>query len=316
MNTNTTNTNNETLSVINPIALLADNGIKVNTSANAVTNYRRVLLKDGVIPPSGISDSLLCIMGEASRKAATIDKGMGELALMVGAAVYSEEWKTLKPLYPVKKKDEKGKETVEFKQGKEFSKWTNFVQYMLPTASRSTSLNYVGAVLDVIIPAQKGELEGLEELGKLPVPTASLVKAGVKDANIREKFKEVLAEMHKDKEGAFSQRDYKDALQKAKERANAAEGKKPKSSETTSESAGAVTSQLAGHAVYYSMNDGYIFQFGSVKSEGHLTVKEGYVPKFLELLRKADKDKDAAVQFVHALLMHVEGVTPEEELEG
>lgn len=310
--------NNENLSVINPIALLANNGIKVNTSANAVTNYKRILFKDGVLVPKGMSDSLLCIMGEASRKAATIDKGMGELALMVGAAVYSEEWKTLKPLYPVKKKNTEGKEIADFdvREGKPFQKWTNFVQYMLPNASRSTSLNYVGAVIDVIIPAQKGELEGLEELGKLPVPTASLVKSGVKDANIREKLKEVLAEMHKEKKGVFSQRDYKDALNMAKERAGAIEGTKPKDDKPTNESAGAVTSQLAGHAVYYSLNDGYIFQFGSVKSEGHLTVKEGYIPKFLELLRKADKDKDAAVQFVHALLMHVEGVTPEEELEG
>ena len=308
---------NNNIAVKTPFDIIAEiPAIKFSVTDSAVKTAR-TYFKGKVFLPANenggeMSAALLCAMAQAGKAAENVESGMERIAYLVGASVYSEEWKTL---YPVVESDGKLKS-----RKTPFKSQTEFISYMLPTVARSTALNYVSAVTDVIFPAKEGKFKEIPEIADMSVGMASNLKSALKDGDTMKYLPELVKGLHdaksgKDKDKALTRNEWKSAVKMAREKAG-----KTKSRTTTDNACqnAAESSVSPSNSAYYALSA----IFGAKKGDVPATVKlsQESMNDFRALVNGIYKNGDGktteVLALVEALAAVLNGTTPESATEA
>ena len=250
--------------------------------------------KEGV----DMTADMLVAMGCAARIAKSVDDGLTRLSYLVGAAILSNEWEGL---YPIVKKD--GENVL---RNKPFKNASEFVAYMLPDTARSTALNYVSAVVNVLLPAKMGQLPELPECADMSIGMASNIKSAIIDKDIRPTLAQEVAKLHKEKgskDAPLTRAEWKTAISNAKE----AVGKSKPRDTSNVTGANAEESSVTIHATaqYYAILDALNIKADNVPDNIHNS--KAQMDKFRNLVNAAYKSTDAAMLFLEALHCAVNG---------
>lgn len=302
MNTNTAEiTNKSAFDVIRAMPginfTVTESAVKTARSAFKSAHVKLPTTKDG----GEMSDELLVAMGSAVKIARNVDDGLTRLSYLVGASVLSNEWESL---YPIVTKD--GKPVT---RSKPFKNSSEFISYMLPDTARSTALNYVSAVVNVLLPAKMGQLPELPECADMSIGMASNIKSAIIDKEIKPALIKEVEKLHKEKgnDTPLTRAEWKSAIANAKE----AIGKsKPRdTSNVTGANAEESTVTIHATAQYYAILDALNIKAGVVPD--NINNSKAQMDKFRNLVNAAYKSTDAAMLFLEALHGAVNGANAE-----
>ena len=304
--------NNNNIAVKTPFDIIAGiPSVKFSVSDSAVKTAKSYFKGKVFLPANAeggeMSASLLCAMAQAGKAAENVESGMERIAYLVGASVYSEEWKTL---YPVVESDGKLKS-----RKTPFKSQTEFINYMLPTVARSTALNYVSAVTDVLFPAKEGKFAAIPEIADMSVGMASNLKSALKEEDTMKYLPGLVADLHnaksdKDKGKALTRNEWKSLVKEAREKAGKTK------SRTTTDNAGlnATDSGVSSsNSAYYALAAIFGAKKGDVPATAKLNAES--MNDFRALVNGIYKNGDGktteVVALVEALAAVLNGIAPE-----
>ena len=298
MNTNTTEvTNKSAFDVIRAMPginfVVTESAVKTARETFKDAKVNLPVTKDG----GDMSEDVLVAMATATTIAKNVDDGLTRLSYLVGASLLSGEWKAL---YPIVTKDGN-----QVKRTKPFKSATEFINYMLPDTARSTALNYVSAVMNVILPAKMGYLPELPECANMSIGMASNIKSAIIDKELMPHLVKEVAKLHKEKgnDTPLTRVEWKAAIANAKE----ASGKSKPRETSNVTGANAEDSAVTIHATaqYYAILDALNIKAGNVPDS--LNNSKAQMDKFRNLVNAAYKSTDAAMLFLEALHCAVNG---------
>ena len=273
---------------------VTDSAVKTARATFKKAQVKLPVSKDG----KEMSDEILVAMGNAAKIARNVDNGLTRLSYLVGASILSDEWKGLHPIVT--------KDGESVPRSKPFKNASEFISYMLPDTARSTALNYVSAVVNVLLPAKMGQLPELPECADMSIGMASNIKSAVADKDIRPALVQEVAKLHKEKgnkDAPLTRAEWKTAISNAKEVAGKS---KPRDTSSTT-GANAEESSVTIHATaqYYAILDALNIKAGIVPD--NINNSKAQMDKFRNLVNAAYQSTDSAMLFLEALHCAVNG---------
>lgn len=301
------NTTSVQASVKSPFEIIAEiPSVKFEVTDAAVRTAKAKLRGIRLPKAKGGADmtaEMLVAMGNASAIAKNVDEGLTRLSYLVGAAIASDEWKGLYPII--------NKEGEYVLRNKPFKNASEFISYMLPETARSTAMNYVSAVVNVLLPAKAGKLPELPECADMTIGMASNIKSAIVDESLRPHLVQAYKALHKEKgnkDAPLTRSEWKSVIANAKEAAGKTNGN-PKAAVNGANAEDTPVSSKSA-ASYYAL----LALFGATSGEvpESARISKDNMDKLRNLVNNVYSGKlEDAAAFVEAFAGVLNGTKPE-----
>lgn len=259
-------------------------GIKFPAKASTLSAIRDDITRNGGFVPENASNELLVIVGDIRANSRVAAKSMTQICLDLALIDQSQEYKVLTA-----------------PNGKEFKSTSELFRTMCPEYSESTVRNYLNVGRKVYLPAAQGSTDRAIRLLAMQEPGSAQAAVSVlEDENARKVLGEELSKAPVDKKGHIPAKSVKAAAKVAKEAMPGTEPAKSNGADKATDKKDAKAKE-AEHLE--ALRVALLQAMSPDKSNGELiyTVGEDRKARYLNTLKEACKDGDAALLFVKAL---------------